>query len=165
MVMHCHGLVMDWSLHSLTDVRNIKSIDFRNGFEEQYWAVDESLPEGWKVKLSMVVDDSLPEGWKVKLSMVRDKLCESFLTPTNKRLASRHTAIDHLISTGGTEEQVALMRRGLKKFGWEEEMNLPSGWLRKATSFLSPCNKMMHTLPDLLDFLLTQEADFQVKDG
>ena len=56
---------MDWSLHSLTDVRNIKSIDFRNGFEEQYWAVDESLPEGWKVKLSMVVDDSLPEGWKV----------------------------------------------------------------------------------------------------
>ena len=49
MVMHCHGLVMDWSLHSLTDVRNIKSIDFRNGFEEQYWAVDESLPEGWKV--------------------------------------------------------------------------------------------------------------------
>ena len=65
MVMHCHGLVMDWSLHSLTDVRNIKSIDFRNGFEDQYWAVDESLPEGWKVKLSMVVDDSLPEGWKV----------------------------------------------------------------------------------------------------
>ena len=156
---------MDWSLHSLTDVRNIKSIDFRNGFEDQYWAVDESLPEGWKVKLSMVVDDSLPEGWKVKLSMVGDKLCESFLTPTNKRLASRHTAIDHLISTGGTEEQVALMRRGLKKFGWEEEVNLPSGWLRKATSFLSPCNKMLHTLPDLLDFLLTQEADFQVKDG
>ena len=149
MVMHCHGLVMDWSLHSLTDVRNIKSIDFRNGFEEQYWAVDESLPEGWKVKLSMV----------------GDKLCESFLTPTNKRLASRHTAIDHLISTGGTEEQVSLMRRGLKKFGWEEEVNLPSGWLRKATSFLSPCNKMMHTLPDLLDFLLTQKADFQVKDG
>ena len=149
MVMHCHGLVMDWSLHSLTDVRNIKSIDFRNGFEEQYWAVDESLPEGWKVKLSMV----------------GDKLCESFLTPTNKRLASRHTAIDHLISTGGTEEQVSLMRRGLKKFGWEEEVNLPSGWLRKATSFLSPCNKMLHTLPDLLDFLLTQEADFQVKDG
>ena len=142
MVMHCHGLVMDWSLHSLTDVRNIKSIDFRNGFEEQYWAVDESLPEGWKVKLSMVVDDSLPEGWKVKLSMVvddslpegwkvklsmvvddslpegwkvklsmvGDKLCESFLTPTNKRLASRHIAIDHLISTGGTEEQVALMK-------------------------------------------------------
>ena len=101
---------MDWSLHSLTDVRNIKSIDFRNGFEEQYWAVDESLPEGWKVKLSMVVDDSLPEGWKVKLSMVGDKLCESFLTPTNKRLASRHTAIDHLTSTGGTEEQVALMK-------------------------------------------------------
>ena len=165
MVMHCHGLVMDWSLHSLTDVRNIKSIDFRNGFEDQYWAVDESLPEGWKVKLSMVVDDSLPEGWKVKLSMVGDKLCESFLTPTNKRLASRHTAIDHLISTGGTEEQVALMRRGLKKFGWEEEVNLPSGWLRKATSFLSPCNKMMHTLPDLLDFLLTQKADFQVTDG
>ena len=90
--MHCHALVMDWSLHSLTDVRNIKSIDFRNGFEEQYWAGDESLPEGWKVKLSMV----------------GDKLCESFLTPTNKRLASRHIAIDHLISTGGTEEQVAL---------------------------------------------------------
>ena len=149
MVMHCHGLVMDWSLHSLTDVRNIKSIDFRNGFEDQYWAVDESLPEGWKVKLSMV----------------GNKLCESFLTPTNKRLASRHIAIDHLISTGGTEEQVALMRRGLKKFGWEEEVNLPSGWLRKATSFLSPCNKMLHTLPDLLDFLLTQKADFQVKDG
>ena len=146
--MHCHALVMHWSFYSLTDVRNIKSIDFRNGFEEQYW----------------VVDESLPEGWKVKLSMVRDKLCESFLTPTNKRLASRHIAIDHLISTGGTEEQVALMRRGLKKFGWEEEVNLPSGWLRKATSFLSPCNKMMHTLPDLLDFLLTQEADFQVKD-
>ena len=147
--MHCHALVMHWSFYSLTDVRNIKSIDLRNGFEEQYW----------------VVDESLPEGWKVKLSMVRDKLCESFLTPTNKRLASRHIAIDHLISTGGTEEQVALMRRGLKKFGWEEEVNLPSGWLRKATSFLSPCNKMLHTLPDLLDFLLTQKADFQVKDG
>ena len=108
--MHCHALVMHWSFHSLTDVRNIKSIDLRNGFEEQYWAVDESLPEGWKVKLSMVVDESLPEGWKVKLSMVGDKLCESFLTPTNKRLASRHIAIDHLISTGGTEEQVALMK-------------------------------------------------------
>ena len=94
LVMHCHALVMHWSFYSLTDVRNIKSIDLRNGFEEQYWAVDESLPEGWKVKLSMV----------------RDKLCESFLTPTNKRLASRHIAIDHLISTGGTEEQVALMK-------------------------------------------------------
>ena len=82
MVMHCHGLVMDWSLHSLTDVRNIKSIDFRNGFEEQYWAVDESLPEGWKVKLSMVVDDSLPEGWKVKLSMVvDDSLPEGWKVP------------------------------------------------------------------------------------
>ena len=82
MVMHCHGLVMDWSLHSLTDVRNIKSIDFRNGFEDQYWAVDESLPEGWKVKLSMVVDDSLPEGWKVKLSMVvDDSLPEGWKVP------------------------------------------------------------------------------------
>ena len=135
--------------YSLADVKNIKSIDLRNGFEEQDWGMDESLPEGWKVKLSMV----------------KDKLCESFLTPSNKRLASRHTAIDHLISTGGTEEQVTLMRRGLKKFGWEEEVNLPAGWLRKATSFLSPCNKMLHTLPDLLDFLLTQGADFQVKYG
>ena len=91
--------------YSLADVKNIKSIDLRNGLEEQDWGVDESLPEGWKVKLSMV----------------GDKLCESFLTPTNKRLASRHTAIDHLISTGGTMEVVALMRRGLKKFGWEED--------------------------------------------
>ena len=82
MVMHCHGLVMDWSLHSLTDVRNIKSIDFRNGFEDQYWAVDESLPEGWKVKLSMV----------------GDKLCESFLKPTNKRCLS--SAVQHLRRRG-----------------------------------------------------------------
>ena len=111
---------MDWSLHSLTDVRNIKSIDFRNGFEDQYWAVDESLPEGWKVKLSMVVDDSLPEGWKVKLSMVvddslpegwklklsmvGDKLCESFLKPTNKRCLS--SAVQHLRRRG------VLWRRG-----------------------------------------------------
>ena len=98
LVMHCHALVMHWSFYSLTDVRNIKSIDLRNGFEEQYWAVDESLPEGWKVKLSMVVDESLPEGWKVKLSMVGDKLCESFLKPTNKRCLS--SAVQHLRRRG-----------------------------------------------------------------
>ena len=95
-------------------------------------------------------------------------MCEAFLTPDNSQLASRHSALEHLISTGGTDEEVAMMRRGLKKFGWEEEVNLPIGWLKKegmiTTSFLSPCNKKVEGLPALLDFLLTQKADFQVQN-
>ena len=141
--------------YSLADIKNIKSIDIRNGvpsFEEQEWGDDGSLPQGWKVKLSM-------EG---------GVLCEAFLTPDNSQLASRHSALEHLISTGGTDEEVAMMRRGLKKFGWEEEVNLPIGWLKKegmiTTRFLSPCNKKVEGLPALLDFLLTQKADFQVQN-
>ena len=141
--------------YSLADIKNIKSIDIRNGvpsFEEQEWGDDGGLPQGWKVKLSM-------EG---------GVLCEAFLTPDNSQLASRHSALEHLISTGGTDEEVAMMRRGLKKFGWEEEVNLPIGWLKKegmiTTSFLSPCNKKVEGLPALLDFLLTQKADFQVQN-
>ena len=102
LVMHCHALVMHWSFHSLTDVRNIKSIDLRNGFEEQYWAVDESLPEGWKVKLSMV----------------GDKLCESFLKPTNKRCLS--SAVQHLRRRG------VFWRRGY----WRQMEGVASIWLQ-----------------------------------
>ena len=144
--------------YSLADAKNIKSINLRfdsdTAFEAQDWGDDGSLPEGWKVKLSM-------EG---------EELCEAFLTPSNTRLASRHIALEHLMSTGGSKEEVAMMRRGLKKFGWEEEVNLPAGWLKKeqgrlATSFLSPCNKKVDGLPALLDFLLTQKADFQVQNA
>ena len=142
------------AFYSLADAKNIKSIDLRYGgadFEEQDWGDD----------------GSLPEGWKVKLSMEKGILCEAFITPSNKRLASRHTALEHLMSSGGTEEEVVMMRRGMKKFGWEEEVNLPTGWLKKeqgglVISFLSPCNKKVEGLPALLDFLLTQKADFQV---
>ena len=140
--------------YSLADAKNIRSIDTRYGagavFEEQDWGDDGSLPEGWKVKLSMEEGD----------------LSEVFLTPSNKRLASRIAALEHLVASGGSEEELVMMRRGLKKFGWEDEFNLPTGWLKKegrlVTSFLSPSNKMVEGLPALLDFLLTQKADFQV---
>ena len=136
--------------YSRADAKNIKSIDTRYLFGEQDWRNDGNLPDGWKVKLSM------EEG----------ELFETFLTPFNKQLANRHAALEHLMSSGGSKEEVAKMRRGLKKFGWEEEYNLPAGWLRKegrmVTNFLSPCNKMVEGLPALLDFLLTQKADFQV---
>ena len=111
--LHCHALVMDWSLHSLTDVRNIKSIDFRNGFEDQYWAVDESLPEGWKVKLSMVVDESLPEGWKVP----KENLFFS-IDPFPKTCIRQHIINDHIdLETFSFDEFNLQFRcKGVEKF-------------------------------------------------
>ena len=113
-------------------------------------------------------DDTLPPGWKVK-TLIKGKsghLMETFLAPSGQQLVSRHSALTLLASQGGSEAEVANMRRGLKKFGWEEEPFLPPGWLKKEGDqrpmFYSPDNRKFDGPCALLDHLLTEGHGFQV---
>ena len=128
-----------------------------------YGKVPEALQKsGWSD------DDTLPSGWKLRTQIGgKSHLSESFLTPSGQQMSSRHAALGLLVSQGGSEAEVANMRRGLKKFGWEEEPFLPPGWLKKEGGqgrplFYSPDNREFKGPCALLDHLLTEGHGFKV---
>ena len=100
---------------------------------------EEKMMTGWKE------DASLPPGWLVRPGL-RGKKVEYLLSPQGVQVRGRLGAIQLLLREGKTAEgeEVQCLRAGFLLLGWQEDNQLPPGWLRKKSSkssnllFLSP---------------------------
>ena len=102
-------------------------------------------------------DVSLPSGWSWRLTSEKSKLYRS---PGGKIYMTRLEATRALVEMKGKEEEVALMKEGLKEDNWEVVDYLPSGWmLRKVkrnlknefkTEYLTPQLNVVKSIRDLI---------------
>ena len=114
-------------------------------------------------------DDTVPEGWKVRRVPQKDNTeLEFFLTEAGKQINGRRPAIDFALKEDYDEDTVNALMKGLKKFGWEVDLNFPSGFLKRTvqkqsrgsqvllTEFLTPDNKKCHSYCELLEYLINE---------
>ena len=118
-----------------------------------------------EVKQEWEEDPTLPEGWFVRRLDSKDSSeeLEIFLTPSGQQLFTRRVALEHLVREGSSREEVARMRQGLDRLGWQQDFSLPPGFLRKTSSddrtkveFLTPDYQKMEGPARLLEYLLGQ---------
>ena len=116
-----------------------------------------------------VEDASLPNGWSWRRTSDKSKL---FRTPGGKIYTTRVEATRALLDMDGKEEEVTLMRKGLKEEGWEVVDHLPAGWmLRKVkrklkkefkTEYMTPKLAVLKSIRDLIlsmkEFGVDEEA-------
>ena len=102
-------------------------------------------------------DVSLPTGWSWRITSDKSKL---FRSPGGKMYTTRLEATKALVEMDGKEEEVALMKEGLKEDNWEVVEYLPSGWmLRKVkrklkneykTEYMTPQLTVVKSIRDLI---------------
>ena len=111
-------------------------------------------------------DDSLPKGWKVRRSGSSGAQTEIFLTSQGQQIVSLPSALEHVVKHGYSEADIAMVRQGLKRFGWEEDPSLPSGYLSKVkegrTYYYTPSNERLEGAASLLEDLLERGFPFLV---
>ena len=120
-----------------------------NNTERHQWEDDGTVPEGWKVRR---VPSKKPGAGELEI----------FLTSGGQQIFNRRTAIDHVMKENYDEEAINKLRKGMKRFGWEIDPNLPPGFLMKnsmhgksiLTQFLTPENQKFESHSKLLDHLL-----------
>jgi len=124
-----------------------------NNTERHQWEDDGTVPDGWKVRR---VPSNKPGVGELEI----------FLTSEGQQIHNRRSALDHVLRGGNhDDEAVYKLRKGMKRFGWEIDPNLPAGFLRRTfkpdakglqTQFLSPDNKKFESYSKLLEYLLVQ---------
>ena len=124
-----------------------------NNTERHEWDDDGTVPIGWKVRRVPSTRPGVGE-------------LEIFLTTEGQQIFNRRSAIDHVLKEfQGDEDSLYKLRIGMKRFGWENDPNLPEGFLKRVwkpdgkclqTFFLSPDNRKFESYSKLLDYLLNQ---------
>ena len=83
----------------------------------------------WGGEASWLEDDTLPEGWKIR---VRGEAGTEVRESKGKVVGSRAQAIKYVATREGADGMgVAKMRAGLSKDGWLPALRLPPDWLTK----------------------------------
>jgi len=77
--------------------------------------------ESWEVATS------LPEGWKVKVKKAHD----FFLSPEGYQVSGLRAVLRHLVVAKRPVLEVEVVREALRQEDWQEEEQLPEGWLAK----------------------------------
>ena len=97
------------------DLANIRSLELENA---KAWRLSKS-PEG-----AIPEDCYVPPTWQYKLSGKKT----IFITTDGSLLTTRRLALQHLVTQGGSGQEVARMRDSLVLEGWLEDELLPHDW-------------------------------------
>ena len=72
-------------------------------------------------------DDDLPPGWKIRYLVGNEKKV-FILSPDGTQFVCRRNALKYMVDNGFPEDDVEIMRKDLRKDGWEDDRLLPKGW-------------------------------------
>ena len=137
----------------------------RNVFVGLQWEDHPTLPNGWKLS-----PYKLMKGPYIGASRPR------FLhSKTGRTFTCREAALAFMVKEGGgTEEEVAVMRKSFLEFGWEERDFLPNGWMLKESrggregkkiTYLTPAGSKAVTREQVFAFMKEQGCTEQELDN
>ena len=90
----------------------------------------EELDDGW-----LLGDPSIPSGWRIRKRIIGGSVPGTqLLTPDNKCLDGRRSALKFMVKNNYPEEEKKLMRKGLMTHNeWLTDPQIPESWLYKCT--------------------------------
>ena len=106
-------------------------------------------------------ENSCPIGWKFKNSLN----VTSLISPNGIKIKGRRSALLYMTSNNYPEEEIQIVRNGLKKEGWKTDESLPQNWLYKSKSggliYCSPKGKLFDSKEKLFKDDMTSEKDLK----
>ena len=100
------------------DIENVlkiyKDVSNKQRKNEVNWVQSETLPEGWKIRI--------PPGSSEK---------KFFLSPDGQSFSSRRLALQFMIQSNCSQDEIEQMRKSMEEDGWKTSDNLPEDWIYK----------------------------------
>ena len=145
-------------LNQLKDFKSLSKFDefLQSRPQGSYYKAGQELTAEW-----VLGDCSVPTGWRIRKRFIGGSVPGTqLLTPDNKCLDGRRSALKFMVSNNYPKEEIQLMRNGLMTHGkWLHNPRLPENWLYKCSktgiksNFIDPEGNYYKSQLEVLKYL------------